>query len=371
LLFAHKITEKICFAQKNFIFLLRSKINNTRNMEFKKYSSIENSFNTEFVEQVRASVPADLRFVVQEKVHGSNTSFITDGKEIKFAKRTDYIADGEKFFDYEELLDRYTPKVKQLYAALHQKYPQMDFAIIYGEMFGGAYPHKDIKKDTRFSTIQKGVYYCPNHEFYGFDIYVSEPSGKHYLSVEETNKFFEDNGFLYAKTLFEGTLDECLAYPNKFPSQISQWLGYPPIEDNVCEGVVIRPVVPTYIGYGDRVLIKNKNERFAEKKGYKKHPKVPKEDPVYSDNLNALIAKGSLYVTENRLNNVISHIGQVSMPKDLGKLIGLFSKDILDDFIKESSADYNNLEKPEQKILNKEINQMATTLIKKTYKIIP
>jgi len=166
-------------------------------------------------------------------------------------------------------------------------------------------------------------------------------------------------------------LDECLAYPNKFPSQISQWLGYPPIEDNVCEGVVIRPVVPTYIGYGDRVLIKNKNERFAEKKGYKKHPKVPKEDPVYSDNLNALIAKGSLYVTENRLNNVISHIGQVSMPKDLGKLIGLFSKDILDDFIKESSADYNNLEKPEQKILNKEINQMATTLIKKTYKIIP
>ena len=37
-------------------------------MEFKKYSSIENSFNTEFVEQVRANVPADLRFVVQETV---------------------------------------------------------------------------------------------------------------------------------------------------------------------------------------------------------------------------------------------------------------------------------------------------------------
>jgi Rnl2 family RNA ligase len=244
----------------------------------------------------------------------------------------------------------------------------MDFAIIYGEMFGGAYPHKDVQKE-KVSTIQKGVYYCPNHEFYGFDIYVSEPSGKHYLSVEETNKFFESNGFLYAKTLFEGTLDECLNYPNKFPSQISQWLGYPPIEDNICEGVVIRPVVPTYIGYGDRVLIKNKNERFAEKKNYKKRLKEAKPDPVYSDALNALIAKGSLYVTENRLNNVVSHIGQVSMPKDLGKLIGMYSKDIIDDFIKESTADYNSLEKPEQKLLNKEINQLATALIKKVYKI--
>ena len=337
-------------------------------MEFKKYSSIENSFNTEFVEQVRANVPADLRFVVQEKVHGSNTSFVTDGNEIKFAKRTDYIADGEKFFDYEELLDRYTPKVKKLYAALKKQYKDMDFAIIYGEMFGGAYPHKDVAKEKTM-TIQKGVYYCPNHEFYGFDIYVSEPSGKHYLSVEDTNKFFEDNGFLYAKTLFEGTFDECLNYPNKFPSQISQWLGYPPIEDNICEGVVIRPVVPTYIGYGDRVLIKNKNERFAEKKNYKKRLKEAKPDPVYSDALNALIAKGSLYVTENRLNNVVSHIGQVSMPKDLGKLIGMYSKDIIDDFIKESSADYNSLEKPEQKLLNKEINQLATALIKKVYKI--
>lgn len=57
-------------------------------IEFKKYSSIENSFNREFLEYVVAQMPADLQYVVQEKVHGANTSFLCDGHEVKFAKRT-------------------------------------------------------------------------------------------------------------------------------------------------------------------------------------------------------------------------------------------------------------------------------------------
>lgn len=52
-------------------------------IEFKKYSSIENSFNREFLEYVVAQMPADLQYVVQEKVHGANTSFLCDGHEVK------------------------------------------------------------------------------------------------------------------------------------------------------------------------------------------------------------------------------------------------------------------------------------------------
>ena len=43
-------------------------------LEFKKYSSIENSFSREFMEHVVAEMPQDLEYVVQEKVHGANTS---------------------------------------------------------------------------------------------------------------------------------------------------------------------------------------------------------------------------------------------------------------------------------------------------------
>ena len=53
-------------------------------LEFKKYSSIENSFSREFMEHVVAEMPQDLEYVVQEKVHGANTSFLCDGEEVRF-----------------------------------------------------------------------------------------------------------------------------------------------------------------------------------------------------------------------------------------------------------------------------------------------
>ena len=73
------------------------------------------------------------------------------------------------------------------------------------------------------------------------------------------------------------------------------------------------------------------------------------------------------YVTENRLNNAVSKIGEIDIPKDMGKLIGLFSKDTLDDFLKEHSGEYAAIEKSEQKILNKHINILTTKMIKKAY----
>jgi Rnl2 family RNA ligase len=201
-------------------------------------------------------------------------------------------------------------------------------------------------------------------------LYLSTAGTSRFLVVDEMNSFFEAAGFLYAKTLFRGTIDECLQYPNAFPSNISGWLGFPPIEDNICEGIVIRPSEPLYFQNGARVLLKSKNSRFAEKKSIKKRVKAPSEERLYSEPLQNLFDVSEEYVTENRLNNVVSKIGTVSMPKDTGKLIGLFSKDILEDFLKEHSVQYHSLEKDEQKILNKHINSQATLLIKQIFNVI-
>jgi len=48
---------------------------------------------------------------------------------------------------------------------------------------------------------------------------------------------------LYGKTIFRGTFEECLKYSNSFPSQIFVWMGLSKLEDNIFEGVVIKPVV--------------------------------------------------------------------------------------------------------------------------------
>lgn len=340
-------------------------------LNFKKYSSIENSFDKEFLDKVREYVPEKQIFIVQEKVHGSNTSFITDGKQVKFAKRTALVSEDEKFFNYEDLFERYCSRVKNLFKMIKKDFPQTDYAIFFGEFFGGYYPHKAVKKDTRITPIQKGVFYCPDHEFYGFDIFlVSEKNNTHfYLGVDKCNDYFEKGGFYYAKTLFKGTLEECLKYPNKFESTIYKDLGYPKIEDNICEGVVIRPEIPYYLPNGARVIIKNKNERFAEKKSEKRIPKQQKPPVIYSDNLNKLLEKAEDFATENRLDNVLSHIGEVSMPKDLGKVLGMFAKDMFEDFLKENAADFYDLDKPEQKIFTKQLNQIGSLVCKKKFGI--
>jgi Rnl2 family RNA ligase len=245
--------------------------------------------------------------------------------------------------------------------------PNMATLTVFGEMFGGNYPHPDVKNDNKIALIQKGVHYCPTHEFYAFDLYVSTTDTGYYLTVDEANAYYEHGGFFYAKTLFRGTLEECLKYPNDALSKISEWLNLPPIEENICEGVVIRPVKPAYLRNGARVLLKNKNERFAEKKSIKKRQPRLFVEPSYSEMLNKLLLVVTEYVTENRLNNVVSKIGEISVPKDTGKLIGLFSKDVLEDFLKEHSGNYAGIEKSEQKLLNRHVNLLATNLIKKIF----
>lgn len=336
-------------------------------LEFKKYNSIKNTYNKDFLEKIKLEGFDSFTYVVQEKVHGANCCFITDGKEVHFAKRTGLIEQDEKFYNYEELLTRYKERVILLYSRAKEESPGIESMSVYGEMFGGKYPHPDVKNDSRVMCIQKGVFYCPDHEFYGFDIYVCGTGNSRYLSVHDSNRLFEECKFLYAKTLYEGTIDKCLSYPNAFQSHIADWLGLPPIEDNICEGVVIRPVETSFFRNGSRLLLKNKNSKFAEKKSIKKRQPALFVEPTYSKELSYMLIITEEYVTENRLNNTISKISDVSFPKDTGKLIGLLSKDILEDFLKEYSGIYASLEKSEQKILNRHINKQATDLIKMVF----
>ncbi|OJV37937.1 MAG: RNA ligase, Rnl2 family [Bacteroidales bacterium 36-12] len=336
-------------------------------LEFMKYNSIENTYNKDFMDKIKLEGLDSLQYAVQEKVHGANCCLITDGQAVYFAKRSGLVEVGEVFYDYEELLERYKDRAIRMYRRIKEKYADTISISVFGEMFGGKYPHPDVKNDSKVVCIQKGVFYCPNHEFYAFDICIQNSEGRKYLAVYEMNSFFESESFFYAKTLIQGTLEECLSYPNAFQSVISDWLGLPPIEDNICEGVVIRPVEPIYFRNGSRLLLKNKNSRFAEKKSIKKRQPTLFVEPTYSEDLNKLLPIIESYVTENRLDNVVSKIGNVSVPKDFGKLIGLLSKDILDDFLKEYSSDYALLEKSEQKISNRHINKLATELIKKVY----
>ena len=89
-------------------------------INFKKYSSIDNAITRDFMERVWAEMPEDLEWVVQEKVHGANTSFLCDGEEVRFAKRTSVLSDDDRFYDFQTLLESYRPRVLSLFRRIRE-----------------------------------------------------------------------------------------------------------------------------------------------------------------------------------------------------------------------------------------------------------
>ncbi len=331
-------------------------------MEFKKFNSIENSYQKEFVQSIFDRGFAEIDYVVQEKAHGANFSFITNGKDLKSAKRTELIANDENFYNSKIVLEKYKNNVFELFEYLKKDF-DLNTLTVFGELIGGGYPHKDvpIKKDVKL--VQRGIYYSPENDFFAFDIMLN---GEQYLDIELANNLFEKFGFIYADTLFKGSLRKCLEYPNKFKSTLPLKFGLPELDGNLCEGVVIRPIEPLFFNSGSRILIKNKNEDWSENNNYIDKQilrQLLHNDEELSEEAENLCQEAYKYISSNRLNNVISKIGEVNPKRDFGKVLGMFNKDILTDFIKDNRAEYDALEKHESKTVNKFVNKHASQLV--------
>lgn len=331
-------------------------------MNFKKYSSIENAYQESFINQIKLQGLALEEFIVQEKVHGANFCFITDGDSIQVGKRSGLIRVDEDFFNYQSILNRYESKVKNLFTDLKNSHG-IKTMILFGELFGGGYPHEDVQKDRNAKLVQRGVYYTPHNDFFAFDIYIDSSD---YMNVDLSNSLFAKHGFIYAKTLFKGTLSECLEYNNKYQTTIPVEFGLPSIDGNYCEGNIIRSLKNLRLKNGSRVIVKHKNEDWLEN-----NTRVDKKllSSIFNDGSNisaeVLFLQSEVYrfINENRLNNVISKIGNIDYKKDFGKVLGMFNKDVLEDFVKEYGDRYQKLDKLEVKLVNKFLNKHASEII--------
>lgn len=330
-------------------------------MEFSKYNSIENAFQDDFIQSITEQGFADQQYVVQEKVHGANLSFLTDGRQVLSAKRTAILSDKEQFYNSQQVQQKYQQKLTGLHRQLFNQLG-IKTITVFGEIFGGRYPHPGVPADDSAKLIQSGIYYCPGNDFYAFDILVDN---KTYLDTELASTLFEQHGFIYARSLFQGTLKECLAYPNAFKTTIPQQFRLPEIEGNICEGTVIRPVHPQFLRTGARVLIKHKNEQWSENNKYIDRKLLGRllEEEALSEEANFLCEELYKLITKNRLFNVISKTGEVDPVKNHGRVLGMFNKDVLYDFLKMYRDKYTSLEKHEAKSVNKFLNKQAGKLI--------
>jgi Rnl2 family RNA ligase len=324
---------------------------------FVSFPDIENAYRTETINKIVQLGFSAGQWVVGEKVHGSSAQIkrLPDG-QIILGKRSCFLAPGENFNGLNRVAESHKDKIESLY-----KHLGCQEMTLYGEICGGSYDHPNVAKVPGVTKVQKGVFYGPNNYFYGFDI-VADGQWLDALTVE---KLYAQFGFLHAKTLFCGSFEDAMKYPNEFDSKVPEQLGLPPISPNICEGVVLRPVKPLFFGCGSRVILKNKNDKWSEKSKESKHPRPPKEELKLSEGAIALLDSFSQFITENRLKNVISKIGDIT-GKDFGKLLGGLMQDAHKDFLKENPG-FETLEKDEQKAIKSRIGEQAQTLIRKNF----
>jgi len=314
-------------------------------------------------------------WIVSEKIHGSNFSLWMNKDGLRVAKRSTFLTDTESFFNWQTVVDAYIDHISLLYqyclgmlndlqesGYIKIVNPDENQIVLYGEIFGGIYNHPDVERVEGASRVQKGVQYCPWNDFYAFDLKINGS----FINYDLFAEMMEEIGFRYSKALFRGTLEDCLKYPNDNPTTLPTIYGLPEIEGNISEGVVIKPNQARFFPTGERVILKNKNDKFKEKEEGCGKLRQPKEVIKLTEQENEILNAILEYVTENRLRNVLSKIGTVS-DKMFGKVLGSFCGDIFEDVHKEQPELFNDLSKTSQKNIHKQVNKAAQEMIKQNF----
>lgn len=335
--------------------------------KFYSYPEIENSYQEGFVQKIKDRGLGNVPYIVTEKIHGSNSQIRFDActGEFSYGSRNHYLEEEEKFYNVQGCFDRLREDVllfaKGLSSDLQALGQKLSAVTLYGEVFGGSYPHEDVVKDRNAIKVQKGVFYCPRNEWAAFDAsYTTEGSDRAFFLPG--SKFFSLcflSGISTVPVLaLVHDIDAALKFPEDGASKVYEKYGLPALADNIMEGIVFRPYFQD-VWFGDhRVILKKKSAKFKEKSRAKKN-EAPVEVP---EAVKKACEEISQYINRNRVDNVVSHIGEVT-PKDVGKVIMLVSQDVLKDYRKEYDS-LDKLEKKDEKLVTKYMNGEVAKLVR-------
>ena len=310
--------------------------------------------------------------MVTEKIHGANFCILTDGKIIKYAKRKEILAGDEDFFGHRELVKELKTKILSIFESLQKNSSEIKQVSIYGEIFGGEYPHPDVKPNRSVKAVQTGIYYSPNIEFIVFDIaYLNKNRERKYIDYEELKQICTQVNILYTRALFIiGKYREAFAYNIEFTTTIPASLKLPPLEiANKAEGIVIKPakflLLDTVKGK-IRPVIKKKIAQFAEDNRFHQAKKWNYKNDNEINNDSGSIEQNILsLVTENRLSNVLSKVGRIETLNKKKKryLLNLYREDVLEAFREKWGDDFEKLETGKKEKIIQLINAKSQKII--------
>lgn len=312
--------------------------------EFSGYEKMPNNLKKLGLSESDFSQMEKLKWVVTEKVHGANFSFVYENGTLKFAKRKEYLSWTDDFFGFQLVANKLEDNILRLFEKLSGEISGQKY-IIYGELFGGKYPHPEVNPVKDLHAIQTGVYYTPNIEFCAFDIAIETEGSdsKYYLDYESSVAYFKEFGIFHAQPLLIGKFNEAMNFNIRINSTIPKEFNLPELQENLIEGVVIKPFNQTDNNLFSRPIIKLKNPEFDEEEKFHEAEKwsfIPNISSKTED-LSFIVDELRNYVTQNRLKSAISKIGELDMSNQLR--ISEIKTELLEDVITDFNENNNNL----------------------------
>ena len=314
---------------------------------FRKWTSIENSHNRKYIQKAISYVPELIKptciYVITEKIDGANFSVIfTPQGEIQFARRTDFLKTGETFYNYQEVFKCKMWNSFKEEATEHAIKNNVTIQFV-GELFG--------------KGVQGRVYYGDGRYWKWFAIYETNSDGE--MRIYDYNEMNYDIADIpHAESFRIKTLAHIKGLNSALNFGINRDSIYTPEgydKPNFMEGIVIRPYFNYYVNRS-LFIIKLKNEKFRDLNV----PKEKKELHV-SEQLQTLYDKVAGMVNENRLADLFSKYGMIEEMNQIGKYLGYYAKDVVDDMIKYYGDEYNALESDAER---KWVKKQITTLIR-------
>ncbi|MCL1470781.1 RNA ligase family protein [Argonema antarcticum] len=370
------LDSKVQGEGSNFFLIMDMLENNLTDWNFISYDKIpETPKQWNLTESdYRAFKKTD--WVVTEKIHGANFAIVTDGENVRFAKRKEFLPPDEDFFGFKSLESQLVDQVKEIFMIIQAETSLSPIVSVYGELFGGEYPHPEVSPILNVQAVQTGIYYSPKIEYCAFDIAIVESgnsSARNYTDYNKAMKIFDRVDMMCAQPLFIGKYESAITYNIEFDSTIPALLGLPKLlSPNKAEGVVIKPIQSIYLETPKgiiRPILKRKIAEFAEDSRFHQarkwnHPINPTTSQPLS--LETELEREMLaLVTPNRLNNAISKIGRLDRGEIKNKemLLQSFVTDVLENFNEDYADIFSSINEGDKQNMIERLNREAQRLI--------
>jgi Rnl2 family RNA ligase len=177
-------------------------------------------------------------WVALEKVHGAQMVVAIAGDQLQFGKRKAWLRHDEPFFGWQLLRAPLTLAVQAAKARLGAH-----TVVLYGELYGGAYPHSAVVPVPGLTPVQTGIWYAPDLRYCMFDVLVAdgEADEGEFLAHREVMALAREIGLDSPPLLHSGPRSACLMVAMRQPTRVPAALGLPELPGNLAEGVVLKP----------------------------------------------------------------------------------------------------------------------------------